>query len=162
MKRFLRNSKGFTLLEFVIVIGLAAMLIGVTTLLITKGRMAVNVSTTQERLRIISTGLSEYFLYKNSLPAQATSGAWPSSLENYVESEFRSGDLAHLYMCAADDVTIQTPAFESANAANAIMTRLVDQNLCTSASLSGTAINCVLKDFSGIAKCKSEAKKTDG
>ncbi|OPY03708.1 MAG: hypothetical protein A4E60_00005 [Syntrophorhabdus sp. PtaB.Bin047] len=158
MKKHLRNNEGFTLLEFVIVIGLAAMLIGVTTLLITKGRSAVNVSTTQERLRIISTGLSEYFLYKNSFPAQNVVGSWPDALASYVESEFRSGDLAHLYMCLGNDVTIQTPAFESANVASAIMDRLVDQNLCATAAVSGTAIQCVLKDFAGIAKCKSTGK----
>lgn len=160
MKNFLKSNEGFTLLEFVIVIGLAAMLIGVTTLLITKGRNAVNVSTTQERLRIISTGLSEYFLYKNSLPEQTALGAWPSVLSSYVEPEFRSGNLQHLYKCDKNEVTIETPAFESASVANDIMARLVDQNLCSSASLSGNTIDCVLKDFSGIAKCTATAQQS--
>jgi len=161
MKGSWRNNKGFTLLEFVIVIALAAVLIGVTTLLITKGRSAVNLSTTQERLRIISTGLSEYFLFKNSFPVQAGVGSWPGALANYVEPEFRDGgEFAHSYQCATDSVIVQTPAFESANTANAIMSRLVDQNLCTDTSaVSGNVIQCVLKDFAGIAKCKAEAAK---
>lgn len=157
MKGFWKDNEGFTLLEFVIVIALAAVLIGVTTLLITKGRGAVNLSTTQERLRIISTGLSEYFLFKNSFPEQKDVGGWPVALANYVEPEFRDGgEFAHSYKCDKGNVTIQTPVFESDNTANAILSRLVDQNLCTAESaLSGNAIQCVLKDFAGISKCKA-------
>ncbi len=160
MRRFLRGSEGFTLLEFVVVVALAAVLIGLTAILLTKGRGAANFSTTQERIRIISTGLSEHAMFRNSLPAQAvTSTTWPASLDSYVEADFRAGGaIAHGYQCSTEtnNVTIRTPAFESQNAAGAIRVRLVDQNICSDASgvTGDNEIDCVLSAFAGNARCR--------
>jgi prepilin-type N-terminal cleavage/methylation domain-containing protein len=62
---------GFTLIEFVVVVALAAALIGLTAILLAKGKAAANFSTTQERIRAISTGLTEYAMFKHSLPVAA-------------------------------------------------------------------------------------------
>ncbi len=160
MKKMIGNAKGFTLLEFVVVVALAAALIGMTAILLTRGRAAANFSTTQERIRLITAGLSECRMFRNSLPVAATmSTTWPSTLEPYIEATFRAGGTyAHGYQCdtTSNSVTIQTPEFENSDAATQIMNKLVDQNVCTSASsVSGTQISCVLSTFSGSARCVS-------
>lgn len=154
----LKNTRGFTLLEFVVVVALAAALIGMTAILLTKGRAAANFSTTQERIRVITAGLSEARMFRNSLPAQDTmSPTWPAGLTSYVEAEFRAGGVyEHGYQCSSNNVTLQTPPFESNAAAVAIMNKLVDQNVCTSGSSvpnNGNRINCILSTFSGSAQC---------
>lgn len=160
MKGFLKNNAGFTLLEFVIVVALAAALIGMTAILIKKGKSSANYSTAQERIRIISTGLSEHYMYKNSLPVQTNmSATWPESLSSYVEADFREGgSAAHGYQCdsTTNSVVLRTPAFESHTAAEAIRVRLVDQNICTDASIitDNNGIDCIVGTFSGNAKCR--------
>ncbi|MHB8108838.1 MAG: prepilin-type N-terminal cleavage/methylation domain-containing protein [Syntrophorhabdaceae bacterium] len=157
MEKF-RDFKGFTLLEFVVVVALAAALIGMTALLITRGRTAANFSTTNERIRAISAGLSEARMYKNSLPLQNTlSTTWPAALDSYIEADFRSGGAyEHGYQCSSDTVTLQTPDFESEAIATSIMTKLKDQNVCgTASALDSTKvkINCVVTSLAGTARC---------
>lgn len=160
MNSCLRSKKGFTLLEFVVVVALAAVLIGLTAILLTKARGAANFSTTQERIRIISTGLSEHTMFRNSLPAQTNmSATWPETLSTYIEAEFRAGgELAHGYQCdtTTNNVVLRTPAFESQDAAEAIRVRLVDQNICTEASVvaDDNRIDCVLRAFADNARCR--------
>lgn len=158
MNSYLKRKQGFTLLEFVVVVALAAMLVGVMAILLSKGRDAANFSTAQERLRIISTGLSEHNMFKNSLPVQdASSTTWPAALDSYVDAAFRSGgSFPHGYQCTGNSVTIRTPAYENDNFARGIMTRLVDQNICTSASTvtTGNEVDCVLKIFANSAHCR--------
>lgn len=160
MKKVFMNRQGFTLLEFVVVVALAAALIGLTAILITKGRSSANFSTTQERIRIISTGLSERAMFKNSLPAQAAmSTIWPATLNSYVEADFRANGLfPHGYQCdtGTNNVVIRTPAFDGQNDAEAIRTRLVDQNVCdgTSVVTDNNEIDCVLSTFAGNARCQ--------
>lgn len=160
MKSRLRSKKGFTLLEFVVVVALAAVLIGLTAILLTKARGAANFSTAQERIRIISTGLSEHAMFRNSLPAQTNMSAiWPETLNTYIEADFRAGgELAHGYQCdtTTNNVVLRTPAFESQDAAEAIRVRLVDQNICTEASVvaDDNGIDCVLRTFADNARCR--------
>lgn len=160
MKRCLRNEQGFTLLEFVVVVALATVLMGLTAILLTKGRSAANFATTQERIRIISTGLSEHTMFRNSLPAQTNmSTTWPETLNSYIEADFRAGgELAHGYQCdaATNNVVLRTPPFESQSAAEAIRARLVDQNICTNASLvtNDNGIDCILSTFADNARCR--------
>ena len=98
MKKCLKNKGGFTLIEFVVVVALAAALIGLTAILLAKGKAAANFSTTQERIRAISTGLTEYAMFKHSLPVAADMTTdWPEALKDYVEADFRTGAIAHGY-----------------------------------------------------------------
>jgi len=157
MKRVLKNKHGFTLIEFVVVVALAAALIGLTAILLGKGKAAATFSTTQERIRAISTGLTEYTMYKHSLPlAKDITTTWPAALNDYVEADFRTGSIAHGYQCASSDLVLQTPTFESNDSAKAILTRLLDQRICESDSaVSDTnAINCVVTGFKGTARCR--------
>lgn len=153
-----RDARGFTLLEFVVVVALSAALIGMTAILLTKGRAAANFSTTQERIRVITAGLSEARMFRNSLPAQDTiSTTWPAGLTSYIEADFRAGGVyEHGYQCSSNSVTLQTPPFESNAAAVATMNKLIDQNVCTAGSSvpnNGNQINCVLGTFAGSAQC---------
>ncbi len=157
MKKCLRNRRGFTLIEFVVVVALAAALIGLTAILLAKGKAAASFSTTQERIRAISTGLTEYVMYKHSLPAAADmTSSWPEALNDYVEADFRTGAIAHGYQCASSDLVLQTPTLESSTSAAAILTRLKDQRICESDSevTDSNAINCVVTAFKGTARCR--------
>jgi len=157
MKKCLRNKRGFTLIEFVVVVALAAALIGLTAILLAKGKAAANFSTTQERIRAISTGLTEYVIFKHSLPVAADmTTVWPAVLNDYVEADFRTGAIAHGYQCAGSDVVLQTPTFESADSAGAILTRLKDQRICADSSTvnKNLGIDCVLTAFQGTARCR--------
>ena len=157
MKRFLSNRRGFTLIEFVVVVALAAALIGLTAILLAKGKAAANFSTTQERIRAISTGLTEYVMFKHSLPVAADFvSTWPAVLDTYVEADFRTGAIAHEYKCATSDLVVRTPTFESQTSAEAILTRLQDQKICATGSEvnSSNGIDCVVTAFQGTARCR--------
>lgn len=157
MKKCLRNNRGFTLIEFVVVVALAAALIGLTAILLAKGKAAANFSTTQERIRAISTGLTEYVMFKHSLPVAADmTTSWPEALKDYVEADFRTGAIAHGYQCAGSNVVLQTPTFESSDSAGAILTRLKDQRICANSSVvnKNLGIDCVLTAFEGTARCR--------
>ncbi|MCK9228207.1 MAG: prepilin-type N-terminal cleavage/methylation domain-containing protein, partial [Syntrophorhabdaceae bacterium] len=53
------NNKGFTLLEFVVVVALAAVVMVATAMLITKGKESAAFSSVKDNIQIIQAGLAE-------------------------------------------------------------------------------------------------------
>lgn len=153
-----RESRGFTLLEFVVVIALAAVIMAAVALLITKGKHSANFSSTNDKLQLIQAGLAERKIFNPRMPLQAASSTtWPNALTPYIPADLRGGGtFPHAYQCssATNQVVILTPVLEDADQAASVLQRLKDNSTCSAAStVSGTAINCILKAFDGTASC---------
>lgn len=158
----LKGQKGFTLIEFLVVIALAGVLIAGIVVAINKGREASSMSSTGDKLRMVVAGLAEYKVYKGSFPKlDTTSTTWPTALEAYVPAEYRGGGgFPHSYQCdstaATKSIVIRPPAFSNATEATNVRTKLIDQGFCDSTSPANTAafeINCTLTQFLGAAGC---------
>lgn len=152
MKR-LKNSKGFTLIELVVVFALIALVMVGIVYSISKGRQSGAAQSTSANLRTIETGLFQYKTYKGTLPAQATMGAFPAALNAYVSPELRAN---HKYKCdtTAKQAVIETPALASAQEASDIAAILQDSGLCSTATTNANnTIDCILKSFDGSANC---------
>jgi prepilin-type N-terminal cleavage/methylation domain-containing protein len=154
--RLLKSDRGFTLLEFVVVMALAALVMVAATILVGKGRESSQVSATSDRLRVITTGLTEYKMVKNGLPAQGSSSTtWPNTLSAYIPDTLRAGGTFPFgYQCAGSTVTIRTPAFDSTTEAQNIATKLANQGVCATATANGSAIDCALADFNNNTTCQ--------
>jgi len=156
----LGNNKGFTLLEFVVVIALAAVIMVGVSILITKGKESAAFSDTNDKLQIIVAGLAERKVFNSAMPLQAAaSTTWPAALEPYIPSDLRAaGAFPHSYQCVAatNQVTIGTPVLQDNPQATSVLQRLKDNNTCSAASTVGATfgINCVVKAFDGSANCQ--------
>ena len=163
MKMFckdIKNNKGFTLLEFVVVIALAAVIMVAVALLITKGKDSASFSDTNDKLQIVQAGLAERKVYNPNMPLQTTaSTTWPAALTPYIPAELRAGGtFPHSYQCnaATNQIVVVTPALQDAAQADAVLQRLKDNNTCSAASTAtaGFAIQCIMKPFDGTARCQ--------
>lgn len=153
-----KNARGFTLLEFVVVIALAAVIMAAVALLITKGKHSAGFSAANDNLQLIQAGLAERKVFSPKMPLQAAlSTTWPAAMTPYIPADLRGGgNFPHAYQCVAatNQITIQTPVLEDATQAASVLQRLKDNNTCSATStVVGNNINCILKAFDGTASC---------
>lgn len=149
----LRDSKGFTLIELVVVFALIALVMVGVVYSISKGRQTGQTQKVTSDLRTVETGLFQYKTYKGTLPQQATMGAFPAALNAYVSAELRA---VHKYQCDTTNnkAVIRTPAMSSSSEATDVATMLQDSGLCSSAVANADkTIDCTLKSFDGSANC---------
>ncbi|HOC45022.1 MAG TPA: prepilin-type N-terminal cleavage/methylation domain-containing protein, partial [Syntrophorhabdaceae bacterium] len=66
------NNKGFTLLEFVVVVALAAVVMVATAMLITKGKESAAFSSVKDNIQIIQAGLAERWVFSPKMPVVET------------------------------------------------------------------------------------------
>lgn len=152
------NNKGFTLLEFVVVVALAAVVMVATAMLITKGKESAAFSSVKDNIQIIQAGLAERKVFSPKMPLAATSSTtWPTDLDPYIPADLRAdGNFPHGYKCAAADnqVVIETPVLDDAKQATSVLQRLKDAGTCTAASTAASSkISCILTAFDGTANC---------
>ena len=157
----IRNNKGFTLLEFVVVIALAAVIMVGVSILITKGKESAAFSDTNGKMQIIIAGLAERKVFNPNMPVQAAlNTTWPAALNPYIPADLRVGGTApHAYQCAAgvNNVVVRTPQLQDTQQATAVRQRLIDNGTCTAASPAVTAdfrIDCIVAPFAGSASCQ--------
>ena len=154
----IRNNKGFTLLEFVVVIALAAVIMVGVSILITKGKESAAFSDTNGKMQIIIAGLSERKVFNANMPAAAGSTTWPATLTPYIPADLRAGGTApHSYQCTAgtQNITVTTPVLQDAQQAAAVLQRMKDNGTCTAASTASGAhaVQCIVAPFAGSANC---------
>lgn len=160
IRKGLGNTRGFTLLEFVVVIALAAVVMASAAILITKGKESAAFSSTNDNLQIIQAGLAERKVLNPNMPLQASSSTtWPAALGSYIPADLRAGGTyPHGYQCVAatNQITITTPVLQDADQAGSVLQRLIDNKACTSSSVvSGSnAVQCILVAFDGSASCQ--------
>jgi len=151
-----RNA-GFTLIEVILVIALGATIVLAAMALYSRGRDSAVVNTNVNGLQNVVAGLSEYKMYKGSIPpatswSAATTAA--PSLANYVDSTAQSN---YGYKCASGVLTITTPAADNAAQATKVLGKLTDQGTCdTGSAINGTStskIDCIIPSFNGSAGC---------
>lgn len=145
----IKNSKGFTLIELVLVIALGALIMLGAMTMYGKSRDTATADQIVKGTHTIMAGLTELRLYKGVLPAGTS---WPASATNYVGSELTT---AYGYNCASGVLRITTPICDSAEQATRVLAKLTDQTLCESGSAvaSGNRITCIVKGFNGNAGC---------
>ncbi|MBT9168150.1 MAG: hypothetical protein DDT19_01495 [Syntrophomonadaceae bacterium] len=148
------NNAGFTLIEFVAVVALIAVLAAGAAILIGKARESAALSEVSSKLRTIEIGLTEFFTYRGNLPTQ---GKWPAgfpvTLHAYISPELRTGGKTFDYACGGNHVWIRTsPLSSPAEAAN-VATKLRDAGICSHTHLDGLRVLCILQRFTGNANC---------
>jgi len=159
-RKNLGSTGGFTLLEFVVFIALAAVVMASVAILITKGKESAAFSSTNDNLQIVQAGLAERKVLNPNMPLQAASSTtWPAALGSYIPADLRAGGTyPHAYMCpaATNQITITTPVLQDADQAGSVLQRLIDNKTCAAAStVSATnAVQCVLVAFDGNASCQ--------
>ena len=156
-KTKVKEDSGFTLIELILVIALGAMIVLGAMVLYARGRDSAVVNTTVQGLQNVVSGLSEYKMYKGSIPA-ATS--WTAaitavpSLANYVDSTTQS---SYGYKCASSVLTITTPAADNAAQATKLLGKLMDQGTCDTGSVintgSSSKVDCIIPSFNGSSGC---------
>lgn len=156
MKLFKNSSKGFTLVELMLVIALGSMILVSAIVLYSKVRDSAVTDKMSKDVHAILGGLSELRLYKGAIPA-AAGPAWPAGTDAYVD--VNTLQAAHGYSCATGVLKLTLPPADDANQAARILTKLSDQALCTStagsppSSVTGTKVTCVVVSFNGNAGC---------
>jgi len=147
--RYACSDRGFTLVELILVIALGAMIMLTAMLLYAKGRDAAVTDKTVKGIHTIMAGATEYWTYKGVLPTGST---WPAALKDtYVSSELYN---SYGYSCQSGVLSITTPILDSTAQANAILTKLQDQQLCESgSSVSSNKVTCIVRGFNGSAGC---------
>lgn len=151
--RTLKNKKGFSLLEIVVVLAIVALIMAGVAYSIGAGRKSSKANDVAQKMRTVETGLYEYKSAKGSLPLLATAGAFPAALGPYIPSEITA---AFKYKCDSTDnkAVIKTDAMSDATEASDVATRLQNMNICSTATANADkTIDCVLKTFDGSAKC---------
>lgn len=145
----IKNNKGFTLVELVLVIALGALIMLGAMTMYSKSRDTATADRIVKSTHTIMAGLTELRLYKGAIPAGTS---WPASATNYVSTELSS---SYGYSCASGVLRITSPACDSAEQANKVLAKLTDQTLCETGSnvASGNRISCIVKGFNGNAGC---------
>ena len=143
----IRSTRGFTLLEFVVVIALAAVIMASVAALINKGSDSGAFNSTNDDLKLIITGLSEIKALKKTLPLQG-GATFPAGCNSYISADIRS---RYGYQCSTTITYIYTPEFKSVEQSLAVYTKLVDAGICSSAypHTGGTRFWCRLGVFDG-------------
>lgn len=151
--RILKNKKGFTLLEIVVVLAIIALVMSGVAYSINAGKKSSKANDIAQKMRTVETGLYEYKSAKGTLPAQATMGNFPTALGLYIPSEITS---IFKYKCdsTTNQAVIRTDAMSDSAEASDTATRLQNMNLCSTATAnSDKTVDCVLKSLDGSAKC---------
>ena len=155
--------KGFTLLEFVVVIALAAVIMASVAILINKGSDTSSFSSASDDIKIITAGLTEKATLSKGLPV-ADSWSWPSALQNYIPSDLRS---KWSYLCVTGGKYAyiwSNQKCKDAAQCTAILQRLIDSGVCPAYTGAGWAAGhgsytggmeliCQIKALDGV-KCQ--------
>ncbi len=143
-----KNNKGFTLLELILVIALGAVIMAAAIMLYQKARDSAIMDENAKAVQAIMAGLSELRLYTGVLPSGAT---WPAATNAYVDAKLRA---QYGYSCSGGTLTLTTPVLDSNSQASGLLTKFTDQGLCVAGSVvNSTQVACTPTGFQGSAGC---------
>ena len=170
----LKGSKGFTLLEFVVVIALAAVVLTGTAIAVNKGRESALFGDINNELQSAIAGFAEMKVVRGGL-LNTAEGVWVSvpgtpALKQYLPESMHSSPPTWNYQCSGNHVylhpTLITTKVPSAQRAN-LLQRLIDAGTCVPYAGDGVPYSagkgswigadhfvCEVKAFSGNARCR--------
>lgn len=87
----IKNSKGFTLVELIIVLAVIAIILGVVIPAIRGMQEEANLTRSEQELHTVETAIMSYFRHNGSFPvdiAATLTGASPQIIENVLDDPF--------------------------------------------------------------------------
>jgi len=150
MVQMIRKDTGLTLIELTIAIALTAVAIGMSVIAIGAVQKSSAASRVSNDIAAISYGINEYVLIYKIIPSGTS---WPAALNDFVKDPPRT---AYTYKCDSSTgmrINLTSTKTYSSSTGNAVVSKLLDQSVCSSATYSTTSktITCTPYAYKDIA-----------